>query len=534
MLTQRQATELVATSAAADEGVLGPVVDPLAKIPEDKRDLGRAYIELQKKQIHHRRRWRYYKGDHPLVFSTERLREVFLLENVRFAENWCKIVVNSAASRVQLLRFAVAGAGESEPGPDARLEDIYSGLSLGIEADDVHKEADITGEAFLIAWKNEGEDVEVYRQPAHCCHMFYDAAQPRKKAYAAKWFDRGEKKVVVLYYPDRVETWRSTVERSSLREFSDRQWELDAGDTGDGIIDNPFEEVPVFHFRLGGFGESELDDAIPIQDMINKLISDLMVTAEFAAFPMRWAITNQDLEGLKAAPHIVWQFEPGDGDGQQSQTGEYTAAPLENFLKVIDSFAAAMAVITSTPKHLFFGAIGNPSGEALLALEAPLVNKVTGYIERFSVVWREFASFVLKIDGLEVARDEIEPIFGPVQTISPMIQATVRSTNVAAGMPLRSILRLEGMSENDIAQIDEDRGLDELVAVKSPDQLQAERDAAIAAAVTNLEPLLGDLMEGMAQSLVAKMATSGTLAKLLAAGAAAKAPATPVTGSEGS
>lgn len=543
-LTQLEAAEKI----AGQTETVGPQVDPLAAVPGDLKDLARAYWALQSKQAHHRRRWRYYEGKHPLVFSTARLQQVFHLANVQFVENWCKIIVNSAADRLQLLRFTVSGddedqstrtpSNETAPAvpdasadPSAKIESLFKRLALGIKSDDVHREADITGEAFLIAWKNGTEPVQVYRQPAAACHMFYKSDMPDEKDFAAKWFDTANRRFVVLYYEDRIETWRSTVQPSDLREFAARQWVPEkATEDGDGWIPNKSGIVPVFHFRLGGFGESELDDAMPIQDMINKLLSDEMVVAEFMAYPMRWAITDQNLEGLKAAPHGIWKFTPGDGEGQASATGQYQAADLSNYIQTIDNLAAALATITSTPKHLFFGADGTLSGEALLALEAPLVNKVKRYAERLGVTWTEFAEFVLKLDGIDVEREQLEPVFGPFQTISPITQAAIRQTNVGAGMPLRSVLRLEGMSDAEIAKIDEDAGLDELVKVKTPEQLQGERDVAIADLTTKLEPFLGELMQNMSQTLVGNMVKSGVLAELITAGQAARKSS---TGSEG-
>ncbi len=42
-----------------------------------KTDLERAFEALRAKQELYNGYWEYYRGEHPLVYSTERLREVF-------------------------------------------------------------------------------------------------------------------------------------------------------------------------------------------------------------------------------------------------------------------------------------------------------------------------------------------------------------------------------------------------------------------------------------------------------------------------
>lgn len=536
-ITQLEAADKITNQNSGDGNAS---VDPLEKVPADFQDLARAYLALRKKRDHHARRWSYYKGEHPLVFSSERLRQVFHLTNVRFAENWCRVVVNSVADRIQLRRFAINLDDDPRPVPDPQntppaqgapdttpddiLSSIFNSANMGIESDDLHKEADITGEGYMVAWRNGNGPVELYRQPADQCHMFYDPAQPRKKHFGAKWYVEGRRRVVVLYYADRIERWRSTVEPAKLREFSAAQWTADHEGAAGASLPNPFGEVPMFHFQIGGFGESELDDAIPLQDMINKTLSDMMVTAEYQAFPMRWAITGQETTGLKSAPHGFWKFEPGDGEGQGTSVGQFAAADLSNFITTMDSMAGAMAAITSTPKHLFFGSTGDPSGEALIAMEAPLVNKAEKYTERLAVTWRELAQFVLRLVGITIDRDQIEPIFKPAETVQPLTTAIIRQTNVAAGMPLRSALRMEGMSAADIAEIDRDRGFEEMNRTLTPEQRQAQEDAAIHAAVNRLEPVIGEMVQQTSNTLFEGIVRTGFLEKLILAGQASKKP----------
>jgi len=71
-------------------------------------DLVKAYKALRGKAGDYSLLWRYYDGDHPLVYSTERLREVFSKIRVRFVENWCAVVVDATMDRLNLAGFQVA------------------------------------------------------------------------------------------------------------------------------------------------------------------------------------------------------------------------------------------------------------------------------------------------------------------------------------------------------------------------------------------------------------------------------------------
>lgn len=56
-----------------------------------KSDIQKAFEALAAKQVPYSLYWRYYDGEHPLVFSTTKLREVFGKIEARFSENWCAV-----------------------------------------------------------------------------------------------------------------------------------------------------------------------------------------------------------------------------------------------------------------------------------------------------------------------------------------------------------------------------------------------------------------------------------------------------------
>jgi len=97
----------------------------------EKGDLQKAYDALSAKQTAVAGPWAYYDGDHPLVYSTERLRKIFKNLEARFIENWCAVVVDAVLERLELTTISVANDQASRillmtpsacswSGPDAR------------------------------------------------------------------------------------------------------------------------------------------------------------------------------------------------------------------------------------------------------------------------------------------------------------------------------------------------------------------------------------------------------------------------------
>src|SRR5574341_2679365 len=351
-------------------------------------DLQRALDALNAKQKPYTDLWNYYDGDQPLRFVSKRLEEIFAGEVVRFAQNWAAVVINSALDRVALKGLAAA----NDEAATNELETLIDDTELKLDADDVHKAALVTGEGFVIVWPDEedvdGSKVEAYYNDPRMCHVFYRPDKPRIKRYAAKWWcDDDGFWHVTLYYPDRLEYWQ-TAQPQKKKAKGDAEvkppekanaFQVTSGFDAAAWPENPFGEVPVFHFRPDRRAiKSLLKDVIWVQDAVNKLFSDMMVSAEFGAFKQRYFVTNADMAQVKSAPDevlVVPATAAGPEGSESTQVGEFSATDLKNYLDAMISLAESVAAITSTPRHLFFGLGGTPSGEALIAMEAPLNKK---------------------------------------------------------------------------------------------------------------------------------------------------------------
>lgn len=431
-------------------------------------DLELALKALTGKQADYDKFYAYYDGDQPLVYNAEKLREMFNGIDAKFTENWCGVVVDSALDRISLEGFSVA----DNEAATTRLNQLFAATELVLDADDAHRASLVTGEAFVIVWKDDDGLQAFYNDPRQC-HVFYEPDNPRVKRVAAKWWkDEDSHRLINLYYPDRIEYYRSQQPVKHAERVKPDAFTLE------NEADNPFGIVPVFHLRRDRAKiVSELKNIIEPQNSLNKLVSDMMIAAEFGAFPQRYAISQVDIRGkLKNSPNEIWTIPASDGEGQATSVGEFGAAELSRYITAIDQRANTIAVISRTPKHYFFTQSGTPSGEALIVQESPLNKKVKRYVDRFAPVWRKVARFMLELDGITVDEMSIEPMFVAVETVQPRTQAEIRQINVNAGLPLITVLKMEGWSKKDINEM-----------LKDADQMTAHQQAGIGAALLNAQ-----------------------------------------------
>jgi len=435
-------------------------------------DIEIAWKALRAKQAAQATYWAYYDGDQPLMYTANRLNEIFRNLDARFVQNWCAVVIDSCNERINLKGLLAANNPEAQKILDAQWEK----QELSLESDEVHLAMQVTGEAYVIAWKEpagpstaasassasaqdtgseEGAgETQVYYNDPSLCYVHYATDNPRQKAWAAKcWVNDAGKLCLTVYYRDRLEYYVTT--KAADKVMNAKAFEPAAVP----VAVNPYGVIPVFHYRTQKRAlKSDLKNVVPLQNGINKLLVDMMVAAEYSAFKQRWVISQAETFGkLKNAPNEIWHIPAGDGQQEGTQVGEFSENNLENYLKPIGELAGSVASITRTPRHYFFQEGGDPSGEALLAMEGPLNKKAQDRIDRAAPVWKDVASFILQLEGMDVPRSGITPVFDDPRTVQPLTQAQVRESSVRSGIPLTTLLRDEGKGEAWLTQMQKDK-----------------------------------------------------------------------------
>ena len=394
----------------------------------------------------------YYDGFQPLRYSSEKLREIFSGLDARFTENWCGVVVDSVLDRLAL-RDVTA---QNDDATTALLQALREQTGLVDDEYSIHEDVAVVGEAFVLAWPNEDGTIGAYHNDPRLCHVQYDSADPRRIAWGAKWWPDVEAGGVrlTMYYPDRFEYY-VTKRTYKDNETPDAKAFEPYGD--EPVMQNEYGVVPMFHFRANRRGpKSQLANVIPVQDMLNKTLADMMVVGEFAAFPQRYVISQAGIVNLQNNPNAIWDLVASDKDAQPTTPGQFPAASLDGYLSAINRFSATIGTISSTPKHYFYGQGGDPSGEALIAMEAPLNKKVERLQSVLEPTWRDLYSFLALLAGQTLPSQAIAANYEEPETVQPYTDALITKTLVEAGEPLRTVLRDKGWSDDDLAQMDED------------------------------------------------------------------------------
>lgn len=407
-------------------------------------DLQIAFKALHDKMQPYTTLFKYAEGDQPLKYTSERLIEAFRNIDAKFQQNWCSVIIDAALDRLVL-----SGWNVKDKQSDAMIDDLYKNGKIALEAYDAHRAAMITGESYIIAWKNESE-LEVYYNDPRLCAVFYDGANPKRPVFAAKWWRDGQRYWhLTLYYPDHFEYYITS------KQFKGGDLPASAASFVKGNPDqdkNEYGIIPVFHFRVARNGKGDLANVTSLQDAVNKLLSDMMVAAEYGAFKQRWVISNADVSALKNGPNEIWEVPTGES-GEHAQVGQFEETPLENFLDAMDKLANSMAIISRTPKHYFYNAGADVSGEALLAMDAPLVKKVKQREANFDPTWRELASFLFRLNGKDIPASEVECVWASPESVQPETQAKTLLTNTQAGVPLVTAARWSGRTQAEIDQM---------------------------------------------------------------------------------
>jgi hypothetical protein len=379
---------------------------------------------------------RYYNGDHDLAFASAKFENTFGSLFREFALNLCPAICDAVRDKLKIEGFSVSsprvskGARDDEGAltnvratdTDADLDTIWHRNRMDARSGEVHKEVLKNGDAYVIVWPDASGNASIFPNTAASCTVEYDEEDPGKIVWAAKFWRTREKFTRLnLFYPDRIERYITSKPHDGIlpeaKEFvsfvgTRAASPADPEDAREPravrhIIPNPYGVVPVFHFAnnasIGEFGRSELEDAIPVQDGMNKSVLDMLVAMEFSAYRQRWAAgieIEYDTEGNLIAPFKAGIDHLWISGNEGARFGDFETANLDGFLKVKDGFRIDIASVTGTPLYyLLPHGRGFASGEAMRKAESRFIAKVRDRQTSFGQVWADVMRFALRIEG---------------------------------------------------------------------------------------------------------------------------------------
>lgn len=375
--------------------------------------------ELDGRAASNRRLDDYYRGRHPMLYAGSKFRSAFGNLFSGFSDNFCGLVVDAVDERLDVEGFRMGSDRDTAADKDAWR--IWQTNNMDAWSQIAHLEALVKGQSYVLVWADEDEKdaPEITVQDAAEMSVAHDPASHDRLAALKRWQAEDGTVMATLYLPDRIEKYQAVsnnyTDSALAFRANSRGWIRRETRGEPWPLPNPLGEVPVVPLvnrpTLSGAGESEIAQIIPLQNAINKIVLDMLVASEFAAFPQRHVAglelindpdTGKPIEPFQAAVDRLFIAEDPN-----VKFGQFDAADLSNYTRSIESLIQHIASITRTPPHYLLGQSGSfPSGESLKATETGLVAKARRKMRWYGESWEEVIRLSFKVLG--DARGDIE------------------------------------------------------------------------------------------------------------------------------
>lgn len=422
----------------------------------------------------------YDSQNNTLQFAQVRFKEAFGDMFTGWSVNFCPLIVDSISERIRVTGFRM----NDDPSADQDAWSIWQENHMDADSNACHIDSLALGSSYVTVWKDP-KTGRPTMTPESALDMYVQYRPGSRRVVSAalkRWRDDWGTEYATLWTPDEI--WTSQARRAAGN--SKLRWE-DAKRE-----ENPLGVVPVVPLqnrtRLRPDPFSELEPIIPLADAISKIAADALVASEYAAFPQRYIAgmeVEEDENGKAKSPFQIAIDRILVSEDPQTSFGQFQAADLGNYVKLIDNYVASMAAITRIPFHYFLiGRSGQaPSGEAITSAEAGIVAKAKERQLHFGESWEQAMRLAFKV--LEDPRAEAfgaEVLWGDPEyrSQSALVDSAVK---LAAGLqvPLAQLWQDVGYSPQQIERFEDLREIDRKLAEEAA-QMQIKTATAMAAA----------------------------------------------------
>jgi hypothetical protein len=418
----------------------------------------------------------HFEGEVPEAFASEFLRRALLREKARYHFRMARIPVTAVVDRLELTACSVPGSDSVS----RRLKELLDANDFDVLGPEVHLRAGEYGESYLMVWPLDATDdtpegladeelvsagVEMSYHSPMSVRIVYDEEHPSRKKFAIQRWKEKDYWRADVWYGDRIERFATEGNTAGSNENDWSQYVEDDGpNAGQWPLENPYGEIPFFHFRTERpYGRPLHYDAYGPQMAITKMLVSQLANVDFNTAPDRIGLVDAAAVLDQNGDDPDWDddAEAGQQSAAAGNSSSMRAAPgtikLLTGLKDVKQFDGAdpkvytepvelyvrlMAQLTSTPLHYFDPTGDAPSGESLRTAEAPLVARVHRLQRLFRGPWAEACKFALRLIG--VAVDSVDVRWKPAVTIDDPEGWAVIEAKQRSGVPMRQVLMEAG------------------------------------------------------------------------------------------
>lgn len=346
----------------------------------------------------------YFEGEQPLKFLAPVLQQELGYRLSPIVLNLALFAVDVYDNRLDVEGFRIGRGAEA----DDDLWDVWQENDGPDLSQQGHRESLALGRAYATVGPGDTED----DAPVITLESAFDAIHEddpktkRVKHGVKRWTDLDKTRWMTFHHQNGWVTWR--LDRGTWIE-DDR--EDDNGNNLCSLVPLMNDPRILGRNRPGKFdqrlGRSVFHPIVSPLDALNKLASDMMVSAEFHALPRRFATglneddfvdeTGQALDTYSMIAGRMWSTENKD-----AKFGQFPEATLSNFHESIKLIMQIVAMQLGIPAdYLLFQGDNPPSADAIRASEAQLVKRAERKQRTLSTRWEQVQRLVLLNMGRE-------------------------------------------------------------------------------------------------------------------------------------
>ena len=378
-----------------------------------------------------------------------------LLEDL--ADNLCDDVVDEPLDRLAIRAWTGKRATEATEAWEANKGHA--------RATSVFGDAWCAGDGWLI--REAGSDgVQRFhvQNPAHMA-VRYSLDNPDRAAVYAKVWPEGKAWRLNLYY-GADDQGGARLERYATRGSSGggglpeaRAFQPYETDTVQATETAAWDQPPVYHFpagEVGRYGRSVLTNVIPLQDLLNKSIADMVVAMEDVALPQRVAIAvaaeyNDDGTERPLRRRSRRASEMLRLGSAESRIDQFDGADLSQFLTVQEGYRQEIARKGYLPlSSVGLGDAAPASGIAMLVAEGRQVKRVKRAARDWGYELRRLMADMLTASGVPCAPEDLDLEWERPETRDETALWELAMVKRDLGVPIRQILLEGGYDAEDV------------------------------------------------------------------------------------
>lgn len=389
----------------------------------------------------------YVDGDHRANLTTE-MRKMLRLGSTsdptgfeigdgntlsEFNDNLCPVIVNTMLDRITL-----TGVTADTPTASDWIAALMNDNRLDALQIDVHEATIRDGNSYVMVdaetvnagTAGEQRRVRFTHEPAYDgstgVAVIYETTSSKTPMMAIRIWNVTSEEVadtvrVNVYYADRIERFQASEGGGGIRRYADEN----DGDLPALMRDGRVREpgvipwlmrdgtpigVPFVQFRNKGssfsnYAVSEIEDVIPLQDVLNRTMYSMVANAELSAFKIRGLIGASAPGGI--TPGLMLSFYAKDASGAVKAPSEaeqrwldsirfleWSADSLQQFIDQANWAKDQAYSITSTPSD---DAGSTISGESLKQRDVKLIGKVQRFETKNGNAWEDAVTLAARV-----------------------------------------------------------------------------------------------------------------------------------------